>query len=113
MTPDAMPLNPFPGLRPFKPDESTLFFGRDDQIGEALERLMRRNCWPLWVCRAVARVRSSSRGWCQRWKWVCRRPQQQWRIEIMRPGDGPLRELRLSGLEAGPWPRALTLCERQ
>ena len=42
MTPDAMPLNPFPGLRPFKPDESTLFFGRDDQIGEALERLMRQ-----------------------------------------------------------------------
>ena len=25
MTPGAMPQNPYPGLRPFKPDEATLF----------------------------------------------------------------------------------------
>jgi len=31
-------LNPFPGLRPFEPDESYLFFGRDGQGDERLRR---------------------------------------------------------------------------
>jgi hypothetical protein len=31
--------NPFPGLRPFEPLESALYFGRDDQIDELLDRL--------------------------------------------------------------------------
>ncbi len=32
-------LNPFPGLRPFRTDESHLFFGREGQIDEVLEKL--------------------------------------------------------------------------
>jgi WD40 repeat protein/energy-coupling factor transporter ATP-binding protein EcfA2 len=32
-------LNPFPGLRPFEPDEDYLFFGREKQIDELLRRL--------------------------------------------------------------------------
>ena len=31
--------NPFPGLRPFEPDEDHLFFGREKQIDELLRRL--------------------------------------------------------------------------
>ena len=31
--------NPFPGLRPFEPSESHLFFGRDEQVDELLLRL--------------------------------------------------------------------------
>jgi ketosteroid isomerase-like protein len=34
--------NPFPGLRPFEPHESTLFFGREDQCDDLLARLGRR-----------------------------------------------------------------------
>ena len=34
--------NPFPGLRPFEPHESSLFFGREDQIDDVLSRLGRR-----------------------------------------------------------------------
>jgi hypothetical protein len=33
--------NPFPGLRPFSPDESYLYFGREDQIDEILVKLAR------------------------------------------------------------------------
>jgi MoxR-like ATPase len=32
-------LSPYPGLRPFEVDESHLFFGRDEQIDELLQRL--------------------------------------------------------------------------
>ena len=31
--------NPFPGLRPFEPDEDHLFFGREREIDELLRRL--------------------------------------------------------------------------
>jgi hypothetical protein len=34
--------NPFPGLRPFEPHESPLFFGRDEQCDDLLTRLGRR-----------------------------------------------------------------------
>ena len=35
------PGNPFPGLRPFEPHESPLFFGRDEQCDALLTRLAR------------------------------------------------------------------------
>ncbi len=31
--------NPFPGLRPFGPEEAHLFFGRDEQVDDLLQRL--------------------------------------------------------------------------
>ena len=33
------PSNPFPGLRPFEPDEDYLFFGREKEIDELLRQL--------------------------------------------------------------------------
>ena len=30
---------PYPGLRPFRPDESLVFFGRDQQVDQLLSRL--------------------------------------------------------------------------
>lgn len=39
-TPDHKPLEkPYPGLRPFTPEESYLFFGRDDMRNQLLDRL--------------------------------------------------------------------------
>jgi len=35
-------VNPFPGLRPFEPDETHLFFGRDGQASEIVARLQRQ-----------------------------------------------------------------------
>src|SRR3954452_19361461 len=31
--------NPYPGLRPFEADEAHLFYGRDPQVAELLERI--------------------------------------------------------------------------
>ena len=33
------PRRPYPGLRPFRRDESDLFFGRDDQVDQLLDKL--------------------------------------------------------------------------
>ena len=38
---DPVSRKPYPGLRPFREDESDLFFGRDRQIDELLGRLQR------------------------------------------------------------------------
>ncbi len=35
----ANSLEPYPGLRPFRKDESDIFFGRDDHIGEMIAKL--------------------------------------------------------------------------
>ena len=34
-------LNPFPGLRPFLPEESDLFFGREGESEEVLQKLLK------------------------------------------------------------------------
>ena len=33
---------PYPGLRPFRADEAVVFFGRDEQVDQLLERLGRQ-----------------------------------------------------------------------
>ncbi|MGE5406963.1 MAG: hypothetical protein ACM3NR_04545, partial [Methanosarcina sp.] len=38
---DKMTFNPFPGLRPFAPEESDLFFGRKGESEEVLDKLLR------------------------------------------------------------------------
>ena len=39
----AAPLScPYPGLRPFRADEAVVFFGRDEQVDQLLERLGRQ-----------------------------------------------------------------------
>ena len=35
----VLPKHPYPGLRPFEPDEWLIFFGRERMIDEVIERL--------------------------------------------------------------------------
>ena len=39
------PRRPYPGLRPFRRDESDLFFGRDDQVDQLLDKLAEIRGW--------------------------------------------------------------------
>jgi hypothetical protein len=39
--PATEPINPFPGLRPFLPEESNMFFGRENESGEILRKLLK------------------------------------------------------------------------
>jgi hypothetical protein len=38
----VLPSCPYPGLRPFRVDEAVVFFGRDTQVDELLDRLGRK-----------------------------------------------------------------------
>ena len=39
MSTGVLPPNPFPGLRPFREDEETLFFGREAQVDAMVDKL--------------------------------------------------------------------------
>ena len=86
--------NPFPGLRPFEPDETHLFFGRDGQSREIIRRLERT--------RFLAVVGTSGSGKSSLVRAgllpALRRGEMAdagagWRVAIVRPGDNPIGNL--------------------
>jgi WD40 repeat protein len=86
--------NPFPGLRPFNPDESHLFFGRDGQSDELLRRL-RRN-------RFLAVVGTSGSGKSSLVRagllpllhgGFMDGAGSHWRVALFRPGAAPIGSL--------------------
>ncbi len=94
----AMPLaarfNPFPGLRPFEPDEDYLFFGREKQTDELVHRLRTTRFLAILGtsgCGKSSLVRSglipSLHG------GGMTRAGSSWRVAILRPGETPLGNL--------------------
>jgi ABC-type transport system substrate-binding protein len=86
--------NPFPGLRPFGDDEEYLFFGRDAQVDNLLERLSRR--------RFVAVVGTSGSGKSSLvragllpslYGGFMVGAASHWLVAIMRPGSSPTANL--------------------
>jgi len=86
--------NPFPGLRPFETDENNLFFGRDGQSDELLERLRR--------ARFLAVVGTSGSGKSSLiragllpalYGGLMGDAGSSWRIAIHRPGGDPIGNL--------------------
>lgn len=89
--------NPYPGLRPFEPEEFGSFFGRDRQIDELLDKLRNR--------RFVAIVGLSGSGKSSLVRaGLIHRLQvghltsagSRWRIALFRPGSGPIEALAAS-----------------
>jgi WD40 repeat protein len=97
---------PYPGLRPFHPDEVDVFFGREEQIDQLLERLDRS--------RLLAVVGLSGSGKSSLVKaglipaletGLLASAGARWRVAEMRPGEQPLRRLAealLSDTALGP-----------
>src|SRR5436853_356424 len=99
--------NPFPGIRPFEMDETNLFFGRDGQSDELLQRLQRT--------RLLAVVGTSGSGKSSLiragllpalYGGLMGGAGSSWRIAIQRPGGDPIGNLasaladsRVFGLE--------------
>jgi tetratricopeptide (TPR) repeat protein len=85
---------PFPGLRPFEPDEDHLFFGREREIDELLRRL-RFNRFlsivgtsgsgksSLIRCGLISALQGG----------MMARAGSSWRVSIFRPGEDPVRAL--------------------
>jgi len=90
----GVPPNPFPGLRPFEPDEDHLFFGREKQIDELLRRLRGTH----FV--AVVGASGSGKSSLVRCGLIpaleggsMAQAGSGWRVAILRPGEDPIGHL--------------------
>ncbi len=86
--------NPFPGLRPFEPDEDHLFFGREQEIDELLRRLR--------VNRFLSVVGTSGSGKSSLvrsglipslYSGFMVQAGSTWRVATFRPGEDPIGHL--------------------
>jgi tetratricopeptide (TPR) repeat protein len=89
--------NPFPGLRPFEPNEDHLFFGREKEIDELLRQLR--------LSRFIAIIGTSGCGKSSLVRsglipslggGAMVEASSDWKIAIMRPGEDPIRRLALA-----------------
>src|SRR3954447_8010191 len=86
--------NPFPGLRPFEPDEEHLFFGREQEIGDLLRRLGSHRFLSVTGtsgCGKSSLVRSGLIPSLH--SGLMMRARSSWRIAVMRPGADPIGNL--------------------
>ena len=90
----AVRLHPFPGLRPFEPDEDHLFFGRERQVDELLRRLRTTRFLAVLGtsgCGKSSLVRSGLIP--SLYGGAMTRAGSSWRIAILRPGEDPIGNL--------------------
>jgi len=86
--------NPFPGLRPFEPDEDHLFFGREKEIDELLRRLRSTRFLSVVGTSGSGKsslVRSGLIPSLHSGFMVT--AGSSWRIAIFRPGENPIGHL--------------------
>jgi WD40 repeat protein len=92
--------NPFPGLRSFESDENHLFFGRETQIRESIERLTQK--------RFLAIIGSSGSGKSSLvragiipslFKQLHHSISGEWNVMIFRPGENPIERLTTTLVE--------------
>ena len=103
-SPEEEGFNPFPGLRPFRMDEEYLFFGRERQCQELMDRLLRRRF--LAVLGASGSGKSSLvRAGLLPTLYGGGLPGKgsHWSVAVMRPGGDPLGNLAESLLESELW----------
>jgi tetratricopeptide (TPR) repeat protein/energy-coupling factor transporter ATP-binding protein EcfA2 len=86
--------NPFPGLRPFEPDEDHLFFGREEEIDDLLRRLGSQRFL------AVVGTSGSGKSSLVRSGLIpslhsgfIARAGSSWRVAMLRPGEAPIEHL--------------------
>ena len=87
-------LNPFPGLRPFEPDEDYLFFGRERQTDELLRKLRTTRFLSILGRSGSGKSSLVRSGLIPAlFGGAMTRAGSAWRVAIMRPGEDPLGNL--------------------
>lgn len=86
--------NPFPGLRPFEPDEDYLFFGREKQTDELLRKLRTTRFLSILGSSGSGKSSLVRSGLIPTlYGGGMTRAGSRWRVAIMRPGEDPLGNL--------------------
>ena len=85
--------NPFPGLRPFAPDESDLFFGRSTESGEVLEKLLNNRFVTVIGASGSGKSSLIYCGILPRVRKPDGKETSEWKIISFRPGNDPFGNL--------------------
>lgn len=88
---------PYPGLRPFRPDEADIFFGREVQIDRLLEKLNRHRILAVLGSSGCGKSSLVYAGLIPTLEaGFMVEAGHNWRIATMRPGDRPLKNLAVA-----------------
>lgn len=85
--------NPFPGLRPFEPDEDYLFFGREREVDELLRRLAAHRFLSVIGTSGSGKSSLVRSGLIPSLHSGFILAGSSWRVAIMRPGEDPIGRL--------------------
>ncbi len=85
--------NPFPGLRPFTPEENELFFGREKESDEVFTKLLKNRFITVTGTSGSGKSSLVYCGIMPRIKEMGRKESSAWRIIIFRPGNDPFESL--------------------
>ncbi len=86
--------NPFPGLRPFEPEEDYLFFGRERQTDELMRKLRTTRFLSILGTSGSGKSSLVRSGLIPSlWGGGMTQAGSRWRVVIMRPGEDPLGNL--------------------
>jgi energy-coupling factor transporter ATP-binding protein EcfA2 len=97
----VFPPSPVVGLRPFDSDEALLFFGRREQTVELLQQLHRTHFIAVVGSSGCGKSSLVRAGLIPKLKaGFLVEDLDQWRVAVMKPGDGPVRNLAAALLGA-------------
>jgi tetratricopeptide (TPR) repeat protein len=86
--------NPFPGLRPFEPEEDHLFFGREKEIDELLRRLRTTRFLPVIGTSGSGKSSLVRSGLIPAlYSGFMAKAGSSWRVAKFRPGEDPITNL--------------------
>lgn len=86
-------LNPFPGLRPFKPGESDLFFGRENESAEISGKLLRNRFVAITGTTGCGKSSLVLCGLIPLIKRHASETGEKWNFIVMQPGKDPFGDL--------------------
>ncbi|HEX6185855.1 MAG TPA: hypothetical protein VFZ44_18350 [Pyrinomonadaceae bacterium] len=91
---DDLPANPFVGLRPFSSKEGLLFFGRDEQVTELMQKLARERFLAVVGSSGCGKSSLIRAGLIPKLKaGLLDTSRDRWRFVKMKPGRAPLENL--------------------